>query len=266
MRGDEWLPVGMLICTELGELLSGQHRLKAVVESGKTIEFFLLVVNHTISSRILGEEGEVLPWSKPDYLKSMGVADAYRVSPVLDMERNFRLTGDPFQTVKGGKYESLALYKEIGKDRFDRAFAIVPRGVLRQLGIERLRGFVDWLALHLTEIDVSNSKLFFDLLVDCSSLRATDAPWVLREELLKLTRTQGKNASAISMAHLIVHSWEFFFNGQPTSPQKIRHRPNDDFPHIAGEAIVKQEVPKAARSITRSKKKTVDPTETGKEE
>ena len=234
MRTGEWQLRGEIAMTEHGEVIDGQHRILAVVEAGMEQPFFLRVIPVAKAFDFNRYSDIGVPRNIADYLHFNGVPDAPRTAPVLVYERNARISGNPLQATKGAKPEYLALFREIGEEAFKRAFDIVPRGLHTTIGVNR--AFLDWFALHAQNVEKGAADVFLGLLADPSELKKTDAPWVLREALIDLQRRSQK-VSLVQQAHMTLKAWRFFGEDQPTTPGKIRHRMNEDWPGIFGEEV-----------------------------
>lgn len=232
MRAGEWQLRGEIIITESGEVIDGQHRILAVVEAGMDVPFFVRVVPANQAAKVNRYTDIGVPRNLSDYLHFNGVPDAARVAPMLVYERNSRICGSPLQSTKGQKPEYLALFREIGEETLKRVFGLMPRGLHSTIGINR--AFLDWFGLHAQIIDCGSAELFLGLLADPSELKKTDPPYVLREALMDLQRKSQK-ISLVQQAHMTAKAWRYFGEGQPTTPGKIKHRLNEDWPGIYGE-------------------------------
>src|SRR5262245_45244647 len=99
----EWQPQGYLMFTDFGEMLEGQHRAHSCVQSGITIQVFVLVRPTAQAQRANRYQDLTVYRSIGDFLRFNGVENPYRVAPMLVIERNDRVTGDPLQTAEGTK-------------------------------------------------------------------------------------------------------------------------------------------------------------------
>ena len=172
------------------------------------------------------------PRNLADYLHFNEVPNSHRTSPILVYERNAKITNSPLQSSRGEKQDYLELYQDITEEPFKKVFEIMPRGLHTVLGINR--AFLDWFALRLVQFDLGSAELFLGLLSDCSQLKKSDAPYVLRESLMELQRKNQK-ISLVQQAHMTAKAWRFYSEGQPTTSRKIKHRPNEDWPGILGD-------------------------------
>jgi hypothetical protein len=233
MNDGVWELRGEIIMTESGELIDGQHRILAVVESGQTVPFILSIIPTKSAKEVNRYLDSGVPRNLVDYLHFNGVAYAARVAPVLVYERNARICGSPLQSTKGRKDEFLELYEEIGEEAFKQVFEIMPAGLHKRLNVNR--GFLDWFGLHVQRIDRGGAELFLATLYDPSEMKKTDPSYVLQEELRKL-QSKSQKVSIVQQAHMTVKAWKLFGESQPATIGKIRHRVNEDWPGIFGEA------------------------------
>lgn len=236
MTEGKWQLREQIIISENGELIDGQHRILAVAEADHPIAFLLMVVQARHAAEVNRFTDIGTPRNLGDYLHFNGVVDAARVAPVLVYERNCRVsTKSPFQSAKGSKESYLHLYREIGEEKFKRAFNAVPPGLHRVLGLNR--AFLDWFALRITEIDDGAAEFFLGCLHDPSQLKKTDPPFVLREALIKIQR-ESKKVDLIQQAHMTAKAWRLYGQNETASFSKIRHRINEDWPGIYGEEMI----------------------------
>lgn len=233
----EWQPQGYLMFSDFGELLEGQHRVAATLQSGLTIQFFVLVRPTAQSQRANRYQDIGVYRTIGDFLRFNGVENPYRVAPMLVIERNDRVTGDPLQNAEGTKDQYLVIYHEIGADPFKKAFEVHQPKLARQLGVRP--ALLDWFALRAARVDADAAHFFYSLLQDPSQLRSSDPAWVLREHLIEgKAKREGGNRGGLSATQQltsVAKTWRFFSENKSVKLTDIKHRANEQWPGIFGE-------------------------------
>jgi len=237
MRRGKWRLQNNILISESGELLDGQHRLLAVVESGREQTFIVQVIPSRESEKANSVVDCGVPRNLPDYLNFRGVENATRVSPVLRLERNARISGgNPHQRSEGTREDYLRLYRSIDAELFKRAFEAVPKGFHTSLNIKR--DVADWVAFQIVQFDETSAALFFDNISNPSMLRETDAAYVLSrlflESAAKRARGKGSGLVEIEQGTMFVKAWNLFYQSESATAKKILYRRNEEFPDIAG--------------------------------
>lgn len=230
-----WRLEHMLMFSESGELIDGQHRLRALIDSGVPVSFLIQVIKRGQEEDANLNTDSGVPRNLADFLHFNGVSNAHRAAPVLVFERNERISGNPMQFARGEKPDYLAIWREIGEEPFKTAFDVVPRGLKTQLGVNG--AFLDWYALRLSQIDSTEAAVFIELLVDGSQQKKSDPTFILREKLMKMARKRNDGTLRVSLteqAHMIAHSWRLHAENSPAKPSDIRFNPREDWPGIAG--------------------------------
>lgn len=237
MKAGEWRLQNPLIFSDSGELIDGQHRLLAVIESYSAVVFLVQVTDPREAKEVnLATDGGS-PRNLADMLHFNLVPHSARVAPVLVYEKNYRVSHkSPFQSSQATKSEYLGVYRDIGEEVFKLAFGAVPRGMHVRLSINR--AVVDWLSLQLVQIDPGDAELFFNLIVNPSQLKESDAPFVLNQKFLALASRQNRKghiaAPPIEQGTLLVKAWNKYYSSDPTTEKEMRYTAKGDFPDIFG--------------------------------
>lgn len=237
MDSGYWRLQGPLLFTESGELVDGQHRLKALLQSSlPSMTFLIQVVREEDADEANAAVDAGTPRNLIDFLHFRGVPNAERVAPMMKLERNFRIAKSPFQESTFKRHQILQLWQVVGEDTLKQVFDLVPRALHRRLAVQR--PVLDWFAYQLYQIDRGDAGLFLGLLDDPSALKKVDAPYVLREMLtdmaLRRQRDNTLSAPAIEHGTMLIKGWNLYYKGQPASKPKLRYRPREDFPEIQG--------------------------------
>lgn len=236
MKSGRWLLQNPMIFSASGELIDGQHRLLAVIESDTPVAFLAQITEPKVARSVNLATDSGTPRNLADMLHFNAVPDASRVAPVLVLERNYRIAHSPFQSSDSEKLDYLKLFRSIGDETFKVAFDAVPRGLHTRLSVKR--AVIDWLALQLVQIDPGHAHLFFGLTSNPSSLKETDAPYVLSQRMLELASKRSRIGKAglppIEQGTMFVKAWNCYYTNAKTKPSDINYRVREDFPLING--------------------------------
>lgn len=227
MKLDHWRLNGETIkFTSRGKLLDGQHRLTAVIVSGKTVRMAVL--------RGVAEDGFITldqgaKRSLRDYLAIAGEANQTQLSATIAWYWKYihtRLTAkadkDGWPTVE----EGLALLSEHPGLR--DAVRIVTGKLGHTLGA-RTPLTVAWYVLE--SIDAADRNVFFEDLRTGAGLSEDDPAFRLRERLLKNRLSKYKMSSVETLA-LIFKAWNAWRYDRPVKQLVWHHRGEnqEDFP------------------------------------
>ncbi len=236
MKRDEWMLRAPLEFLTDGRLHDGQHRLRSVRESGKEVVFLVQLIPETKAHEASRFTDIGVPRNLPDYLHFNGVMNSSRTSPILVLERNFRITTCPFQASPGERVEYLDLYREIREETFKRTFDVVPDGMHRKLGVRR--DFLDWFALQFIFVDRDEEAHLFLQYIDSPVQEKKTSPmFVLNEQLTRMMNRRKEKkigVSTVEQGAMIVKGWNLYYEQKPATPAALRYRPNDDWPLLKG--------------------------------
>jgi hypothetical protein len=240
MKRGDWLPIGTVEIFDSGRVHDGQHRLLACVEAGVPIPMVVQVLEESISSKVSQYKDIGPPRTLPDYLKYNHVPDSERTARLLRYERNFRITGSPFQNCPAERIAFLKLYKEIGADAVKNTFDIVPRRMCRAMKVSRQ--WVDWFAYQVYLVDPEGAALFLSYTHEPENLGKDDPMYVLHNRLVELATNKDKSVSVstVEQGAIVIKAWNLYFEQRPARPSLLRYRVNEGWPEIKGSHAVQK--------------------------
>lgn len=222
--GDAWVVTGeTVIYSEDGWLLNGQHRMEAIVATGKPITTLVVVLPYDMAREAMGQIDHGLPRSTADSLRMDGEPNAVPLAAVLDVlfffDRHNKLAGNMTRPSRSERAEVLERYPSardavayIGK-RFE--VGIPPRYLtaLRTLTM-----------LGLPE----QSEVFFERLRTGVGLEEKDPVLVLRRQLDRKNRSWGKGKMDVLMeikVAWLIRAWNLHVEGRRTSVLRVDSQP-----------------------------------------
>lgn len=232
MAEGEWMyPGGLIIIGPDGELLDGQHRLHAVILSGKA-QWFIISWGAGQWDRI--DLVKVRKFN--DALSRLGVPNAAKVAAITRVAEiwdsgKFRAAGSG-HTVQGAHRRKTSV-AELERFYFDHADRITAasRGVegLRKVFKKGAAPSTLGLAYYvLDDLDHEYNVAFWAHLRTGAGLSATDPILLLRNVLFKWEGQRDIVPQAVALAY-IFKAWNLWVSGREVS--KIAYRPGlDAFP------------------------------------
>lgn len=228
MRRGEWVLNGETVkIAEDGTLLDGQHRLKAVLDSGVSIESLVMrdlpvEVQDTVDT---GRRRRLA-----DQLAIEGHTDSHALAAALNMLHRFRNNGRVDYSHAGAPspQQAVALIEcepEI-RDSLREA-----RRVTKQTG-----GPIGiFAALHhlFNEVDPEATKDFFDRLADGAELAKDDPVLHLRAQLMKPRKDRTYSQSPSNTAALIIKAFNLRREGRRVD--LLSFKKTEKFPTIDGQ-------------------------------
>lgn len=235
---DRWLLQATLLFADDGELLDGQHRMLALKDCDTVANFLVHVVPKSEGKEANLKLDTGAKRSLADTLKFHGVPNSGRVAPILQYERNYRISaGNPFQKCASEKGDYLALWRSIKAGAFATAFQSIPRGMHSKLKLER--AVLDWVALHLAQIDETHAALFLAAIETPSQLREADPVFVLNRAFTDAVNgiaTGKKGLAPLEQGAMLIKTWNrYFLNEETATLRQLRYKAREDFPVIQGE-------------------------------
>lgn len=223
MRNDQWLTTGDTIkLSEDGKVMDGQHRLRAVVESGYTLENAIIIQGVDEDAFNVMDQGR--PRTFADWLTSDGVG---KTSNALAAAINATIRykyGSKF-TVGGGVKPNIQLLIRTYRDEN------VERWVAR--GVELGRAFSFPSApliafLYVAELSqAANVEEFAEALLKGEGLAATHPAYLARQALIKrMSLAPGKRLPADTYMTELIWCWNAF--AEEREVDKIRIRKGED--------------------------------------
>lgn len=229
MRRGEWVLNGETIkIAEDGTLLDGQHRLRAVVDSGVAVESLVLrglptEVQDTVDT---GRRRRLA-----DLLAIEGHTDAHALAAALNMLYRFR-TGGRIDYSHAGAPSAQQAIGLIEAEPEIRDSLREARRVTKQIG-----GPIGiFAALHhlFSEVDPEATKDFFDRLADGAELAKDDPVLHLRNQLGRPHKDRTYAQSASNTAALIIKAFNLRREGRRTD--LLSFKKTEKFPTINGQA------------------------------
>jgi hypothetical protein len=229
MRRGEWVLNGETIkIAENGTLVDGQHRLRAVVESGVPIESLVLrglpmEVQDTVDT---GRRRRLA-----DLLAIEGYTDAHALAAALNMLHRFR-TGGRIDYSHAGAPSAQQAIELIETEPEIRDSLREARRVTKQTG-----GPIGvFAALHhlFSEVDREATKDFFDRLADGAEIAKGDPVLHLRQQLMRPHKERSYAQSASNTAALIIKAFNLRREGRRTD--LLSFKKTEKFPTINGQA------------------------------
>ncbi len=195
MRNGQWRPVGDPIRRDrLGNLIDGQHRLAAIVDSGCTIPM-IVVDNLEPDDQLVLDSGA--PRRAADYLHLAGTRNAVRVASVargLFMLDQDRLYDGSLRATNQEIFETMNRYPGL----LDSVNAV--EGLGRQIGISPLNAGLAHV-IGSEKIPVTTYQ-FFEKLKTGAHMAATDPALLLRNRLTSAYEI----GTRIQQFYLILHA------------------------------------------------------------
>lgn len=225
IKNGEWKFCGESIkISSDGELLDGQHRLQAIVESNTPIE--LLVVEG-----LPKETFHVIDTAK----KARNTADILHISG----EKNTNVLSAALALIGAyEKYDDLTnrAFRPTAKDISDilsrhpkiREYASPQFSVYRLTG----PGLAAALGYLFSLADKKNAELFFDRLGSGAGLEQGNPILQLRELLINNKNHRNNKLSKTTIAALVIKAFNFYRSGKSIS--KLRFANDETFPKIDG--------------------------------
>lgn len=222
MRAGRWKESGQPIhFDENRQLMNGQHRLRAVVESGKTIKEWvaygfpreLFAVLDTGLRRTPGQVASMAGYKDANLLAASAVWMARYDSRKMHQNVRFRLSN---QEVLDLMAKHPALVESIPWGR----------------KVSKFRAPSMWVALHyiLAKKDRTLADAFFDSLATGQNMRPEDPTYVLRERLISNAAARFPIAPE-DLFYMAVRTWNALREGRTVKKMAIP-RPDADTPEV----------------------------------
>jgi len=210
MRADRWKLTGEAIkLTSDGVVIDGEHRLRAIIESGATVET-LVIHGVDVADRIVMDTGTTRTLA--DHLRFLGEDRAAELaSAVLTLSEirqvNYRNVGSG--RGEASRQELLALLEaEPGL----RDSVTITIRVARLLRISR--GLCAALHYEMSAIDADDTEDFWIRLHDGADMRAQHPVLVLRRRLEENAATLGRKFDRLTIHALLVKGWNAYRDGR----------------------------------------------------
>jgi hypothetical protein len=229
MRAGHWESTGQSIQFDTtGDLVDGQHRLTAIVETG--LSFTMLVVRGLSPSvRDVIDTGKARTLA--DSLRLRGTADSPTVGGMLRWKYRYD-RGLVFASSLDLDHRTLEAVLDENPSIGESASA---RTLLqpKQLIPPTLAG---WLLFELHRADAGMAAQFFDQFAAGSGIAKGDVAYIVRQRLISdlNSRQSLSHQRQATLAVLIVKGWNAFAEGRSVSNFVVK--PNQPFPVIWGAA------------------------------
>lgn len=226
IEAGRWVLNGETIkISESGNLIDGQHRLKAVLDSGKSIDTLVVrglpeTVLETVDTGAHRTFGDTLRLRGEDHYYTL--AAVCRMSWVMDVGGK-PLSGAGNTPTFGDLTAYLEKRPELRKHAAMAVFG--PRSVLRLPG-----SLVGALSYQMSLIDEELSTEFWRQLFENDAKKGS-AVHVIREQLLKDTKMPHRMSTNYRAA-VLIKAWNMWMEGR--EPAYIAWKPNEDYPRLRG--------------------------------
>jgi len=198
MRNDDWRLVGDPICFDrLGNLIDGQHRLAAVVESGKTIPFYVATGLAPEDSRVIdaGMSRRAGDQLVMDGNRANGVALASALRLLFTLEE-----GRPYDNSMKVTNQELFHTAERHPGLLDSVLAV--KGLSRLVFITPMNGAV---AHYIGSARIPTTTYqFFEKLRTAANCTATDPALLLRNRMTSGYERPGRLAQLWLVLHALI--------------------------------------------------------------
>lgn len=228
MRAGEWRLNGeAVIFDKNGDLIDGQHRLWAVIESGVTVQMLVVRgvdpdVRPTIDTGLSRSIRDVLAM-QGDNEPPLGGALLY-----LYMYRQYpKKFGHTIGSLRPSHAKLLALLKQ-DPELLDSVRKWASSKPLRQFLAPSEIGFLHYL---LSRIDMISSDTFFDLLATGKNLQETSAIWTLRSRLTN-SKVGPHRLDTRTRVGMVFKTWNAWRQHRTLRPQQLAFGSGEKFPVI----------------------------------
>lgn len=204
MKNDKWHFHGQPIQFDVnGKLVDGQHRLRAIVESGETIK--MLVVRGVSDAAVnLIDTGRRR--TAAHQLAAEGCIDSNATAAAILLLSNYDSGTIGHNQVKINNADIITAWRAVPGIDASREYShmigkILPRGI----GI--------WAHFIFARIDADAAKVFFQHLASGSELKAGSPILLLRNRLIELRMNKTVRPNRTWLCAIIVKAWNAFRNG-----------------------------------------------------
>lgn len=223
MKRGEWRLNGEAIKFDHeGNLLDGQHRLWAVLESGTTIESLVV---RGLDPEVQETQDRGIKRSLSDALKLRGEKDSVLLAAALGLKwkyDNNKLRTNERATIP----QALAVLKKNPRLRDDAAAA--ARRIRNRFKVAQSVAAVAW--YQFAKLDREDADTFWDKLISGENLHEGDPVFVLRRWLeVQNTRVTGR-ANALMQFAIIIKAWNASRDGRFISQLSWRPLNGEEFP------------------------------------
>lgn len=194
MTRGEWLDTHQGIAFDTsGNLVDGQHRLAAMVESGKT---YTLPVTFNVSERAVAAMDTVSPRTAADILTMEGHPYGNRLAALCGFLKEYdKMMSAPNPGQGGTPWHGRLKTTEAQEfiTTHPKVLSVISEVSKTMKGVPTNVRFIDGCYYLFREIDPSSARIFVEQFVYGLNL-TPNSPWrVLRERLLQNKLTQNKN-------------------------------------------------------------------------
>jgi hypothetical protein len=241
MERGEWVLNGEPVqISKDGLLLNGQHRLKAVVESGVTVQM-VVIRGLSVSARRTMDMGTRRNLS--DVLALHGKIDTTNLAAVLGLLHRYRIGARVDFSSRTAPTVPQALQLLEDEPGIEEA-VIEARRIYR---ISRMRMTVAAFLLYIfEEKDPEMGRKFFDALCEPRREPEGSAAAVLRSHLDRVRKEPNYQFSSVVLLAMTIKAFNAWREGR--SVEVLSYRPGGDspehFPDIAPPAVLKKRKPK----------------------
>ena len=214
-----------LICIDTeGHLMNGQHRMWAIINSGKPQMFG---VAHNVPKSAMMHMDTGAPRTVANVLELAGHEQAARLAALCRVIRtfeenaNFRLG----QAVLTGQEAEELIVKRYGADVLQEAIA-ASTPFYKKWGFSS--GVWAFLWIHFGDISPEDRDYFFSHLLEGAELESDNPIYVLREQLFKPPHVIHQGDRFNHVAAWIVKGWNAYRMGRKIG--RIRFATGEDFP------------------------------------
>jgi hypothetical protein len=192
-----------------GHLFDGQHRLWALIESGKSFKF-LVLRGLPIETMAVFDSGRKR--TVADYLRLNGVEHADSVAGSLNFLRSYEVHGEMDYSWGSVKLSPTAALSFVESHAGIADAVTICGAVVKVLG----GGVSRWLAIHyiLSDIDTADTAHFFSRLAQPTDLEATSPILHLRTRLSQ-NRQSARRMSKREHSALVFKAWNAYRKGAP---------------------------------------------------
>jgi hypothetical protein len=219
MRDGKWFMTGEAIKFDRGgQLIDGQHRLYAVIQSGVTIETLVIrgVDQHAFAFMDSGQKrttGQYL--AMHGYTNSNSIAAAANALHVYRNVGSFKKYPGHYNPRKEDVLEMVVSQPEI-----ERGSRIGTTASMRTLAATPAT--MAALYVLFSEVDAEDAEVFFNLLDSGAGLEEGDAILVLRNQLSRM-KSETTRVDQNYVAALTIKAWNFWRVG--TQVKQLKYRP-----------------------------------------
>ncbi len=230
MKRGQWLPNGETIKFDRdGNLIDGQHRLKAVSKSNMTIDFYVVT---NLDPMTYGTIDQGRPRTIRDFFQHEGVLNYSRVAPLVRRYMQMILTTRPAtcnassREMKISSQDILDMYRQHADAFQDIArYSIALTGCMYLFPPIQIGGIIALLIIHLG-YDEETVYKFMNMLFQYKTNEDFSSCRLLRERIAK-SSLKKEILDARYKQNLLIRAWEYYLNGYEAKTLKVKSEEGD---------------------------------------